>query len=115
MNYSGSCHCGNIKFAVEGDIQGALSCNCSICQRKGSLLAFFPADKFTLLRSGENVGSYLFNKHVINHKFCQICGINPYSEGKDKTGNLTFAVNIRCIDTIDLEKIPVSHYNGRDA
>ena len=38
MNYKGSCHCGNIAFEVEGEIKGALACNCSLCQRKGSLL-----------------------------------------------------------------------------
>lgn len=114
MKYQGSCHCGNIKFEAEGEIDGALSCNCSICQRKGSLLSFFSGDQFTLLSSGENVGSYLFNKHVIDHKFCQVCGVSPYSEGKDPQGNRSVAVNIRCIENIDLEKIPVIHFNGRD-
>lgn len=114
MNYQGSCHCGNIKFEVEGNIDSALSCNCSICQRKGSLLSFFPADQFTLLGTGENVGTYTFNKHVIHHKFCQICGVSPYSEGADPKGNLTVALNIRCVENIDLEKIPVNHFNGRD-
>jgi len=114
MKYQGSCHCGNIKFEVEGNINEALSCNCSICQRKGSLLSFFPADQFTLLGTGENVGTYTFNKHVIQHKFCQVCGISPYAEGADPQGNRFAAVNIRCIENIDLESIPVTHYNGKD-
>ncbi|MEN0036563.1 MAG: GFA family protein [Cellvibrio sp.] len=114
MNYHGSCHCGNIKFEVEGNIDSALSCNCSICQRKGTLLSFFPADQFTLLGSGENVGDYTFNKHVIHHKFCKICGVSPYAEGTDPKGNRTIALNIRCIENIELEKIPVNHFNGRD-
>lgn len=114
MKYQGSCHCGNIKFEVEGDINEALSCNCSICQRKGSLLSFFPADQFTLLGTFENVGSYTFNKHVIQHKFCQVCGVSPYAEGVDPKGNRFATVNIRCIENIDLEKIPVTHFNGKD-
>jgi hypothetical protein len=114
MKYQGSCHCGNIKFEVEGNIDSALSCNCSICQRKGSLLAFFPADQFTLLSKGENVGTYTFNRHIIRHKFCQICGVSPYAEATDPQGVLTAAINIRCIENIDLEKIPVNHFNGRD-
>jgi hypothetical protein len=36
MQYQGSCHCGNIQFKVEGDFGAAVSCNCSICQRKGT-------------------------------------------------------------------------------
>lgn len=38
MLYQGSCHCGNIKFTAEGEIGEVMSCNCSICERKGSLL-----------------------------------------------------------------------------
>ena len=41
--HKGSCHCGKVAFEVEGDIDSAMSCNCSICQRKGSLLWFVPA------------------------------------------------------------------------
>ncbi|HSC67366.1 MAG TPA: GFA family protein [Cellvibrio sp.] len=113
MKYHGSCHCGNIKFEVEGNIDSAISCNCSICQRKGLLLSFFPADQFTLLSSGENVGSYTFNKHVIRHKFCQVCGVSPYSEGRDPEGNQMVAVNIRCLENVELEKIPLHPVNGR--
>jgi hypothetical protein len=40
MKYKGSCHCGRVAFEVEGTIESALSCNCSMCQRKGSLLWF---------------------------------------------------------------------------
>lgn len=37
MKHTGSCHCGNIKFEVEGEPTSALACNCSICLRKGTL------------------------------------------------------------------------------
>ena len=50
MIYNGSCHCGQIKFQVEGEIKQLMSCNCSICSRKGSLLWFAPREKF---RSGK--------------------------------------------------------------
>ena len=48
MQYTGSCHCGNVKFEVEGEITGALVCNCSICQRKGARMAFFPRSALTV-------------------------------------------------------------------
>ena len=37
MKYTGSCHCGNIRFQVEGDLTGALACNCSMCSRRDSM------------------------------------------------------------------------------
>ena len=48
MNYKGSCHCGRVAFEVEGTIDRGLACNCSMCQRRGSLLWFSPRDKFHL-------------------------------------------------------------------
>jgi hypothetical protein len=113
MKHTGSCHCGRMKFEVEGTIGGALSCNCSLCQRKGSLLWFVPRDKFTLLTPEANASTYTFNKHVIKHHFCPVCGIHPYGEARDPKGNDVAAINIRCLEGIDLSAIPVQHYDGR--
>lgn len=114
MNYKGSCHCGNIAFEVEGEIDGAMSCNCSMCQRKGSLLWFVPRASLRLLTPESNASTYMFNKHVIKHQFCGVCGIHPYGEGKSPDGSETAAINIRCIEGIELESIPVQHYDGRN-
>ena len=113
MNYKGSCHCGRVAFEVEGEIEGALACNCSICQRKGSLLWFVPREKLHLLTPDDAASSYTFNKHAIKHRFCPVCGVHPYGEGTDPKGNAMAAINIRCIEGIDLSPIPVRHYDGR--
>jgi hypothetical protein len=114
MQYRGSCHCGKVAIEVEGDLTGVLSCNCSMCQRRGSLLWFVPRDKLKV--TGEqDLTTYTFNKHVIKHRFCKHCGILPFGEGVDPKGNATAAINIRSLEDIELEKIPVHHYNGRAA
>ena len=113
MEYKGSCHCGKIRFEVEGELGGAMSCNCSICQRKGSLLWFVPRDNLRLLTSEESAATYTFNKHVIKHRFCPTCGIHPYGEGTDPSGNRMAAINIRCLEGIDLETVPVKYFDGR--
>jgi hypothetical protein len=113
MKYKGSCHCGKVSFEVEGEIKNALACNCSICQRKGSLLWFVPRTELHLLSPEEAASTYTFNKHVIKHRFCPICGIHPYAEGVDPKGNATAAINIRCLENIDLATIPVQDYDGR--
>lgn len=112
MLYQGSCHCGKVAFDVEGEIDGAMSCNCSICRRRGSLLWFVARDKLRLRTPEAAVSTYTFNKHVIKHRFCATCGIHPYGEGVDPKGNAMAAVNLRCIDGIDLDAIPVQHYDG---
>ena len=113
MNYKGSCHCGRIAFEVEGTLEGAATCNCSLCQRKGAVMWFVPRDKLRLLTPEKDVSTYLFNKQVIKHRFCAVCGIHPYGEGTDPKGMRTAAVNIRCLEGIELEQIPVKHFNGR--
>jgi hypothetical protein len=102
-----------VKFEVEGDVTGAMACNCSICQRKGSLLWFTQRSALTLKTPESNLSTYEFNKHVIKHRFCAVCGIHPFGEGKDRQGNATAAVNIRCIENIDLDSVPVTHFDGR--
>ncbi len=115
MIYQGSCHCGQVAYEVEGEIQGALACNCSMCQRKGSLLWFVPRAQFRLRTPEDAAATYTFNKHVIQHRFCPTCGIHPYAEGVDPKGNPMAAINLRCIEGLDLATIPVQHYDGRDA
>ncbi len=112
MIYKGSCHCGKIAFEVEGELDGAMECNCSICSRKGSLLWFVARDKLHLLTPEDGLGTYMFNKHVIKHRFCPICGIHPYGEGMDPKGNRMAAINIRCLEGIDLSSIPVTQFDG---
>jgi hypothetical protein len=74
---------------------------------------FVPSAQFHLLTPDENITTYTFNKHVIKHKFCAVCGVQAFGEGKDPKGNAVVAVNIRCLDNIDLEAIPVHHYDGK--
>ncbi len=113
MNYQGSCHCGRVAFEVEGEIGGALACNCSICSRKGSLLWFVPREKLQLRTPDEAASTYTFNKHVIRHRFCPVCGMHPYGEGVDPSGKPMAAVNLRCVEGLDLAAIPVQHFDGR--
>ncbi|VWX59848.1 Glutathione-dependent formaldehyde-activating GFA [Burkholderiales bacterium 8X] len=116
MTYQESCHCGSIAFEVEGRIEQAMSCNCSICSRKGSLMWFVPAGHLTLRTpQDENFGTYVFNQHVIRHRFCKNCGIHPYGEGTDPKGQAMAAINIRCLEGIDIDAIPVTRYDGRSA
>lgn len=111
--YQGSCHCGQVAFDVEGEIQGVFSCNCSICQRKGALMWFVPRDALTLRTPPEASKVYQFNKHVIQHRFCPTCGIHPYGEGTDPKGRAMAAVNVRCLDDVDLAAIPTQAVDGR--
>ena len=113
MKHSGSCHCGKIAFEVEGAIESVLSCNCSMCQRKGALLWFVPRARLQVTRGADHLATYTFNRHVIQHRFCAACGIHPFGEGVDPKGEAMAAINVRCLEDVDLDAIPVHHYDGR--
>ncbi|UNK47897.1 GFA family protein [Lysobacter sp. S4-A87] len=113
MKYQGSCHCGRVAFEVEGTIDSGLSCNCSMCGRKGSLLWFVPRDQMQLKTPEDAASTYLFNKHLIKHRFCPVCGIHPYGEGTDPKGNPIAAINLRCLEDVDHAAIPVHEYDGK--
>lgn len=113
MNYKGSCHCGQVAFEVEGELNQVAECNCSICSRKGSLMWFVPRNKLNLLTSDEKLSTYEFNKHVIKHRFCPTCGIHPFGEGSDPSGNKMAAINVRCLEGVEFSSLPVKHFDGR--
>ncbi len=112
--YQGSCHCGAVQYTVNGDITSVISCNCSYCYRKGSLLAFLPKNDFVLESGAENLTEYRFNKHVISHLFCKTCGVQSFGFGKDREGNETVAINVRTVMEIDPKTLEIHEYNGRD-
>jgi hypothetical protein len=113
MRYQGSCHCGRVAFEVEGEIDSGMACNCSMCRRKGSLLWFVPKAQFTLKTPEDAASTYLFNKHAIRHRFCANCGIHPYAEAvHPKTKQPTAAINLRCLEGVDLDTIKVVHFDG---
>lgn len=109
----GSCHCGQVRFAVDGDIDSGLACNCSICSRKGSLLWFVPRDRLQLLTPESDLSTYSFNSHRIRHHFCARCGIHPFGEATNPQGEPMAAVNLRCIEDLDLASVPVHQFDGK--
>lgn len=113
MTFQGSCHCGRIAFEVEGDLTGAMACNCSICRRKAALMWFVPRAQLRLSTREADMGTYTFNKHVIRHHFCPTCGIQPFGEGVGPDGQAMAAVNVRCLEGVDLDALPVQHFDGK--
>jgi hypothetical protein len=110
---SGSCHCGAIRFSVEGEVEQAIECNCSHCLRKGFLLWFVPQASFVLTSGADRLTTYTFNRHVIQHRFCSTCGCQAFGLGSMPDGSLVAAINVRCLDDVELDgfmRVPV---NGR--
>jgi hypothetical protein len=111
--HTGSCHCGKIAYEVDGDFTEAIECNCSHCSRKGYLLWFVPREQLRLTSGEADLATYRFNKHVIDHHFGPDCGCAPFGFGKDPSGAATAAVNVRCLEGVDLAAIKRVPVDGR--
>ena len=111
--YAGGCHCGTVRYDVTTDLGTVISCNCSICSKRGSLLTFVPSDRFEL-KSGEGeLTDYLWNKKVIHHTFCKTCGILSFARGVGPDGKEMVAINVRCLEGVDPTSLAVTPYDGK--
>jgi hypothetical protein len=111
--YGGGCQCGKVRYEAQVDLGGStISCNCSMCGRAGTLLQFVPAQQFKLLSGEDNLTDYQFNKHVIHHLFCKTCGIKSFARGTGPKGP-TVAINVRCLDDVELGDLKITPFDGK--
>ncbi len=113
--YTGSCHCGAVRFEADLDLgAGTFKCNCSICFKSRAWLAPVPAAAFRLLSGEQNLRDYQFGQKRIHHPFCTTCGVRPFSRGKDPQGNESYAVRVNCLEEVDekaLVEAPIRYFD----
>jgi hypothetical protein len=119
--YNGSCHCGRVRFEIEAEIDHVRVCDCSICKKRGALNHRIPKEKLNLLTPWEDLVLYQWGSKTAKDFFCPTCGILPFRRPSDPTpeeileGSKPFdgwAVNVRCLEGIDLELIPIKKVYG---
>jgi hypothetical protein len=114
QTYSGGCQCGKVRYEVELELGEVMACNCSRCGRLGLLLAFAPASQFRLLSGQDNLTTYEFNRHMIKHRFCSTCGVQSFAQGtRPSDGAAMAAINVRCLEGVDVDTLPVKKVDGR--
>lgn len=101
------------RFCGRRRIHAGIDCNCSLCRRRGGLLAFVPREKLVLKTPEDNLSTYTFNSHVIQHRFCANCGIAPFGEGVGPGGAAMASIKLRCIPEIDLGALTVVAFDGK--
>ncbi len=109
--YTGHCHCGAVEFTAKADLEHTSVCNCSHCQMKGLIMAFIPKEDFTLIKGKDNLTIYHFNKKAIDHKFCKVCGVEPFSTSENWPKMM---INVRCLDGVDIDSLTPEKVNGKD-
>lgn len=111
-NYEGSCHCGRVRFRVRADVTETVTCNCSICEKKGFLHLIVPPERFELLCGAGDLTTYTFNTHTAKHQFCRSCGAHPFYVPRSHPDHVD--VNVRCLAGVDLTRVAPRAFDGRN-
>jgi hypothetical protein len=111
--HTGGCHCGKVRYEVTTELGQVISCNCSICSKKGHLLSFVPAEQFVLESGDGELTDYQFNQKIIHHLFCKTCGIESFARGRGPDGKAMIALNVRCLDDVELGSLEVAPFDGK--
>ncbi|HEY3500358.1 MAG TPA: GFA family protein [Polyangiaceae bacterium] len=114
--FSGHCHCGAVRFEVElpTELRGS-RCNCSICTRTAVTSAIVKPEAFELREGAAQLGAYAWGARISTRYFCKECGVHCYGKGfLEAVGGDYVAVNLNCVEGIDVGELEVMHWDGRN-
>lgn len=115
-SYQGGCHCGHVRFEIRKaqPIKRLISCDCSICTKKGILHVAAQDEEFTLLKGERSLSLYQFKSNTAKHWFCGHCGIHAFGRPRNSPGRYT--VNARCLDNFDdiIAEAEIHEFDGRN-
>ena len=117
--YSGSCHCGAVRFEADIDLSaGTNKCNCSICTKTRNWNVLIKPEEFRLLSGEDAVTDYQFGTMSGHHLFCSRCGVRSFERGYvEQIGGDYVSIKVASLDGVPdevLAELPVKHGNGRD-
>ena len=98
---TGKCHCGTVVFevALDNGLENVRRCNCSLCRRKGALMAGVSLSGLRIVKGEDALTLYQWNTKTAKHYFCKICGI--YTHHQRRSDPTQFGFNIACIEGVD--------------
>ena len=105
------CHCGAIEAEIDisENLEKIIRCNCSLCKRKGAIMAMVKNEVFKIIKGEDKLKLYQFHTKVAKHYFCSICGI--YTHHNPRSNPSMTGFNLGCvdeIDTFDLKNISIN-------
>jgi hypothetical protein len=106
-----TCHCGSavLELDLPDGIVDPRRCNCSICRRKGAVVATVPLSGLRILRGHGILKLYQFNTSTAKHYFCSNCGI--YTHHQRRSNPQQYGYNVGClegVDPFDIPEVPTS-------
>ncbi|PPU97768.1 GFA family protein [Xanthomonas hyacinthi] len=96
-----SCHCGAVQIDLElpHGIVDPRRCNCSLCRRRGAIVASVPLAALHVREGADALRLYRFNTHTAQHYFCGVCGI--YTHHRRRSDPNEYGYNVGCLEGVD--------------
>ncbi|MEM8837472.1 MAG: GFA family protein [Pseudomonadota bacterium] len=96
-----TCHCGEVELeiTVEGELASLSRCDCSLCSRRGAVMASVPLADLKVVKGAERLTLYQFHTRTAEHYFCSRCGI--YTHHRRRSDPSRYAFNVACIEGVD--------------
>jgi hypothetical protein len=106
-----SCHCGAVVLELDlpDGIVDPRRCECSICRRKGAIVASVPLAGITIIQGEDVLKLYEFNTRTAKHYFCSRCGI--YTHHQRRSSPHQYGYNVGCLEGVnpfDLLNVPTN-------
>jgi hypothetical protein len=107
----GTCHCGAVRWRLEGIPESATACNCTVCRRYGVLWAY-DFEEEGIHVSGPT-RAYIRGASIGFH-FCPACGCVAYwrSLEPSEDGRRRIAVNLRLAEPEAVAQVPMKRCDG---
>jgi hypothetical protein len=118
--YSGSCHCGAVRFKADIDLsEGSMRCNCSICTKARAWFVIVKPDRLQVLAGVDAQTEYKWvppgrPASFLHYRFCKTCGIRTFGLGGDEPA--FYFVAVASLDDVDREELaaaPLKFVDGR--
>ena len=96
-----SCHCGAVvlELSLPDGVVDPRRCNCSMCRRRGAVVASVPLDGIRIVQGAEHLKLYQFNTFTAKHYFCGNCGI--YTHHQRRSNPSQYGYNVGCLEGVD--------------
>ena len=111
--WAGSCHCGAVRFRVTAEIDELTRCDCSLCRRRGALMAKVHEAALSIEAGEDELTLYRWNTRVARHWFCRTCGI--YTFHRKRAAPDHYGVNVGCLEGLSEEElagVPITYVDG---
>jgi len=101
LQHKATCHCGavELELSLPNGIENPRRCDCSICRRKGAIVASVKLSGIRVVKGQDIIKLYQFNTHTAKHFFCSNCGIYTHHQRRSHPDQYGF--NVGCLEGIN--------------